>query len=436
MPRGPRRLTIAGRPDALTRYGGVYLLHRFFVRLGLKDAFAHLRVPRRNAQYSVGELLLALLYPLIVGLRRLETTRLLRTNGVFQYLTGLPRYPNATTLRRFLLTTAPQLVPQLRALHDRWLTRMQTHPRRRARTRYVFDLDSTVLVVYGTQEGAERGYNPSKRGRRSYHPLFCFEGETQEYWAGELRPGSAHTASGTLELLTQCLAKIPAAHRHVPVFARGDKGFYDRAIVEWFDDQGIGFVVVAKLTAPVRRRLSGLRYHTFRSELGVAEFPYQPTRWSKPYRFVVIRRPVCEDETAQAEQLTLFQLQGYRYQVLVTNLPLTPLNVWKFYNQRAGIEQLIRELKGDYGLGHIPTRHYLANEAYLHLLLFAYNTVVWFQQLCLPATWQTATLQRLREDLFVTPAYLTRTDNRPQLWVPNDELAIVWQAALKTIERL
>jgi hypothetical protein len=54
-------------------------------------------------------MILALLYPMILGLERIETTQLLRQNGVFQYLTGLPRYPDATTLRRFLLR-----LPQLR----------------------------------------------------------------------------------------------------------------------------------------------------------------------------------------------------------------------------------------------------------------------------------------------------------------------------------
>lgn len=48
-------------------------------------------------------MLLALLYPMLLGLERLESTHLLTRNGVFQYLTGLPTYPNATTLRRFLL---------------------------------------------------------------------------------------------------------------------------------------------------------------------------------------------------------------------------------------------------------------------------------------------------------------------------------------------
>ena len=39
--------------------------------------------------FCVGEMLLALLYPVILGLERIETTQLLRQNGVIQYLTGL-----------------------------------------------------------------------------------------------------------------------------------------------------------------------------------------------------------------------------------------------------------------------------------------------------------------------------------------------------------
>jgi hypothetical protein len=47
------------------------------------------------------------LYPMILGLERIETTQLLRQNGVFQHLTGLPSYPDATTLRRFLVRVGP-----------------------------------------------------------------------------------------------------------------------------------------------------------------------------------------------------------------------------------------------------------------------------------------------------------------------------------------
>lgn len=116
MGRGPRKVAIKFGATTLTRYGGVYLLHRFLSRIGFKDLVARqLRVTQRNNRYSVGQTLLALLYPMVLGLERIETTHLLRQNGVFQFLTGLPSYPDATTLRRFLLRLAPTILPKVRA---------------------------------------------------------------------------------------------------------------------------------------------------------------------------------------------------------------------------------------------------------------------------------------------------------------------------------
>jgi hypothetical protein len=126
MPRGPRKLGVRFGTASLTHYGGAYLLHRFLSRIGFKEAIArHVRVAQRNNRYSVGEVLL---YPMILGLERIETTQLLRQNGV-QYLTGLPSYPEATTLRRFLLRVAPTALPKVRALHDRFLRRMTVRPK-------------------------------------------------------------------------------------------------------------------------------------------------------------------------------------------------------------------------------------------------------------------------------------------------------------------
>jgi hypothetical protein len=431
MPRGPRKLAVRFGATTLTHYGGVYLLHRFLSRIGFKDAVArHVRVVQRNNRYSVGEMLLALLYPIMLGLERIETAQLLRQNGVFQYLTGLPSYPEATTLRRFLLRVAPSALPKLRTLHDQFLHRMTVRPRSPARL--IFDVDSTVLVVYGKQEQARIGYNPIKRGRPAYHPLLCFEGQSKDFWHGELRPGDAHTASGTVDLLTACFAKMPAGVRSVIV--RADKGFYDHTLVEWLEAQGAGFVIVARLTAPIKRKLAHLRYVTASRGVEVAEFRYQPTRWPHPYRFVAIRRPQPEEPT---EQLTLFKLGKYHYQVLVSNLPLQPLNLWRFYNDRAGIELLIKQLKGDYALGSIPTRHFFANETYFHLLLLAYNVVNWFKRLCLPPELQTATLQTLRYRILTMPAQLLRTGNRPRLVLPGSgPREAAWRHALRAIERL
>ena len=116
---------------------------------------------------------------------------------------------------------------------------------------------------------------------------------------------------------------------------------------------------------------------------------------------------------------------------------MQPLNLWRFYNDRAGIELVIRQLKRDYALGHIPGHHFFANETYFHLLLLAYNLVNWFKRLCLPQEFQSATLQTLRQQILLMPAQLVRTGNRSRLNLPaSGRRELAWLHALRTIERL
>src|SRR6266566_6806039 len=128
MRRGPRNLQISADGIGLTQFGGVALIEHFFQRLGLRGALArHIRFAQRNNRYSISETLEALLYPLILGLGRIETTEPLRHNGVFHYLTGLPGYPAATSLRRFLERFAHAGRNAFLKLHDRWRTEMIGH---------------------------------------------------------------------------------------------------------------------------------------------------------------------------------------------------------------------------------------------------------------------------------------------------------------------
>jgi Transposase DDE domain group 1 len=429
--RTPRHVIISFTGNSLTHFGGIYLLQSFFKQLKLRKQLRHyLQFNQRNNRYTIAEEILALVYPISLGLGRIETSHLLKHNGVFQYLTGLPTYPNPTTLRRFLLRMAPLALPKLRNFHDRLLLSMILKPE--PPTRVIFDLDSTVLILYGKQEMARIGYNPKKWGRPSYHPLLCFNGITKDFWHGELRPGDTHTATGTVELLKASFAKLPVSVKIVII--RADKGFYDHETIEYLESNKALFVIVAKLTGPVKRRISTLSYQVHSSGLETAEFMYQPTRWKKEYRFVVVRRLIPEDPT---EQLTLFSMGKYSYQVLVTNMKLTPLHTWRFYNGRASVELIIKELKGDYPLGKIPTKHFAANQAYFHTLLFSYNLINWFKRLCLPKEFQNMTLNTLRARLLLIPSELVRSKNRPTLKLPANFLyRDAFEHAIKKIDKL
>jgi len=432
MRRSPKNLQISFSGRRLTHFGGLYLLQKFFQKIKLRSLLSqYLHFSQRNNRYSVAEEMLALIYPISLGLGRIETSHLLKHNGVFQYLTGLPTYPNPTTLRRFLLRMAPLTLPRLRKLHDRLLLWMILKPK--PPTRVIFDLDSTVLMLYGKQEMARIGYNPKKWGRPSYHPLLCFNGITKDFWHGELRPGDVHTATGTVELLKAVFLKLPPSVKAVII--RADKGFYDHETIEYLESKKALFVIVAKVTAPVKREITTLSYRIHSSGLETAEFMYQPTRWKKKYRFVVVRRLIPEDPT---EQLTLFSMGRYSYQVVVSNMKLTPLNTWRFYNGRAGVELIIKELKGEYPLGKIPTKYFSANEAYFHTLLFSYNLINWFKRLCLPRESQNMTLKTLQTRLLLIPGELIRSrGNTKTLKLPANFLyRDAFEYAMKTIENL
>jgi hypothetical protein len=416
MAKGLRNLPITFVEPHLTHFAGMVLIHAFCQRLGLKRLLQQaLRPAPRYREYHPAELVLALFYAIIVGLDRINATRILQYNGAFQRTVGLMRFPDQTALRRFLRRLTPRHIRQLVRLHDQLRRALCIRPR--PRRSLVLDLDSVVLVLYGPAEGARVGYNPKKRGRRSYHPLLCFEAHRQEFWHGSLRPGNTVAATGAVPFLRVCLAKVPRGMARSRIRLRGDASFFGKRVVEFLDGERVGYALVAREYRGIKALAQGCRFRKLRTGWEVGEFQYQPSRWRAPHRFVVVRRPIPTDPV-EAKQLTLFKDTTYAYHVLVTNLTTHPWRVWRFYAQRARVEQHIRELLYDYPLAKIPTGEWLPNVAFFQLLLFAFDLVHSFRRLCLPPTYRTTTLKTVRRELLVIPGRLVKSKNRYLLKLP------------------
>ena len=408
MRRAPRNLKIAYNHRGLTHYGGVFFFHEFVRVLQLRH-FLHRRLhyPRRNHDYSPPQMLLALVYPIMLGLDRLETAALLRANGTFQYLTGLPSYPDPQSLRRFLLQAPPDFREQLHAFNN-WLLQQFVH-RPEHRSRLILDLDSTVVTVFGRQEGAAVGYNPRYRGKRSYDPLLCLEAPSTYLWDAELRPGNAGTWEGSPGLLASCFLNVPADIRELRV--RADAGFGFDPVLSMLELRHAQYAVVARMTAGLKRKLGALRYERLNAGWEIGECEYRSQGWPQARRCIVARRRLGESEP----EPTLFTLERYAYRAWITNLSLSPAGVWHYYDGRAGMETRIRELREDFALRKIPTRAFQANALYLEVVRLAYNLVAAFQQTCAPEVWRNLTLNKLRHKLFWLPGELTRPQNRPTL---------------------
>lgn len=417
MPRtGAKNVKVSFTAGQLTHFGGVYLLHSFLQRLQFRTFLClRLQIHEHHNHFSMTERLFALLYPMILGLDTIELTTLLGTNGVFQYLTGLPRIPNPSTLRRFLVHNADTLLPKLHASHNLLRAHFLALPN--VHSSYWLDFDSTARTLYGNQEGAVKGYNPQHPGKKSYHPLICTEAHFQDCLGGELRYGNVHTAAGVENMLDGVLRILPADTRIMRV--RADAGFYDGDFVAKLLENRVEFAVVAHLTSPLKRRVPALRYTKVDQTYSATEFSYQPQGWKEKHRFVALRELLTAKRDAQ---LTLFKTKAYAYHVIVTNLPLTPYGVFTFYEDRSAMERVVRTLKEDYPFGTAPTGSFAANALYTELSLLAYNIVIWFRRLCLPDDWQSYTVATLRHRLLLIPGIFTRTGNRPVLKLPKNNL--------------
>jgi hypothetical protein len=407
MQYSPRNITVACNHKGLTHFGGIYFFHEFLRVLRLRHFLAQqLRYPRRNRRYSVSQMILALVYPLVLGLDRLETASFLRSNGTFQYLTGLPSFPDPQTLRRFLLQAPESFWRQVHSVNDRLLQHFIHVPDRRSRL--IFDLDSTVVTVFGHQEEAAVGYNPRYRGKRSYNPLLCVETNSTYLWDTELRAGNAGTWDGSLELLDTCFANVLPDIREIRL--RADSGFGFNPVLQALEQHSTDYVVVARMTKGLKALLPGLRYEPVNRIWEMAEFHHRPHGWPHARRFCVARRFIADDSGD-----TLFSLGRHVYRVWVTNMNLTPAGVWHFYDGRATIERRIAELREDFALHRIPTRSFASNALYLEIIRLAYNLVTAFQRTCLQPSWQNLTLSKLRFKLFLIPGELIRPQNRPVL---------------------
>jgi hypothetical protein len=417
MPKGPRKISFSFVEPHITHFGGMWVIQRFCNKLNLRRLIQrYVHVPGRASLYHPSELVQALLFAIITGFRRLNETEILQYNGAFGEMLGFSRFPDPSTLRRFLKRLPPKTIRQLARLHDSLRAYLFALPTRR--TTLTFDLDSTVLTIYGHAQRARVGYNPKKRGRRSYHPLLCFESHFQEFWHGSLRPGNTVGLTGVIPFLEVCFAKIPSTIAHSRIRFRMDSGFYSHALIAFLEAQGCGFVIVAKEYRHLKNRARGCRFRPLRSGWEVSEF-WEKVHYRAPKRnrFVVVRRPIPPDPE-EAKQLTLFRDQKYVYHIFVTNLALSPWRVYRFYNPRATIEKNIRELLEDYPLPQIPTQAWTANVAFFQMVLFAADIIHWFKRLCLPLTYRMSTLGTLSADFFEIPARLVRESKRTVVKLP------------------
>lgn len=383
--------------------------------IGLRQSVDELvRFERPKSRgYKPGFLAQLLIDQRVRGIDRIENSRVLACDRPFLEKIGLDSYPDPETFRRHLERYGEAGLEGLVDVNTRIL---QLFAELVGVQEVTVQLDSKVVQVHGQLEGAERGYNPARRGRLSY----CLKVATIQPYDlviyAELCPGNEVSATRVIEFYEESVRRLPT--NFVATCVRADKGYYSNLFVSRLEQDCVDYYLKARMTSDLRHHIDVyLRAEDYATEAGElfqhATTEYQPKSWPKPRTFAVVRRPKALHSAKESQYL--LELFRWRYEVVVTNRhEQSGLASWQAYNGRAQIENVIKELGAGFFITKQPSATFNANKASALIGVIAHNFVAFVKAHALPQSYATATIKTIRRILIDIPGRLVNHAGR---WV-------------------
>ena len=391
----------------VTAFGGLILVKRFIDRTGIREFLMtqDLPEPGSNAGYSPIHIIEAFWVSVWIGANRFAHTAILRFDHVLHEIFGWTRCPSDNTYERFFRKFDLEKSSNLFFSIGQWFFSQLRFDH------FTLDVDSSVWTRYGEQQGAQKGYNPKKRGRNSHHPLMAFVAEIKmvaNFW---LRPGNTSSANNVLNFLQETFSMLSGK---TVGLLRADGGFYNKGVLEWLEQRRIKYIIAIKMYPILKLAIKELKAWLELDEgIWISEMSYQANNWDKSRRIIVVRQHI--EQRPRATGKLLFKeedvYRNYRYHAFVTNLDLSAELVWELYRKRADAENRIKELEYDFGADNFCMKDFYATEAALRMVMTAYNLMSLFRL----AVMQTKVFQRIttiRFNCFSIGSWVVKSGNK------------------------
>jgi hypothetical protein len=394
----------------ITPWGGMVLMKKLIEKTGISEVLKRLPLPTQgsNRGYEPLQIIISFFVSVWCGASRFEHLEVTRQDEVIREMYEWKQMAGHKSFERYFKKFTRAINQNVFTDLYQWFFE-QIHF-----DNYTLDLDSTVMTRYGEQDGASKGYNPKKPGRKSHHPLMAFLSECRmvaNFW---LRSGDSHTANNFYSFLEDTLSRLKGKTIGL---LRADSGFYSKEIFDYLEKKTkpISYIIAARFYLPVKRAMASQKtWWKLDNGIDISETMYQSPQWEKPRRLVMIRQQIQERPKATGKPLRLFEDEGiyknYRYSCFITNMDLPVEQIWNLYRQRADAENRIKELKYDFGADSFNVKDFYATEAALNFVMIAYNLMSLFRQAVLQSN-QQQTLKTLRYKVFAVGSYLIKEGN-------------------------
>jgi len=329
-----------------------------------------------NATKSgVNQVLMAITLASISGIGRICRIATFSGDGLVKALLrfrkGINENAISATLKNLGQSGARKLQMLLLSRNTRWL-------RESGLENVTLDADSTVKSVCGHQQGAEKGYNTTKKGAKSYHSLLVFVSEMKLLYHAWLRTGSAYTANGIVDFLKEVKASLPENIKRV--FFRADSRFFSGALFDLLETYSWDYLVKVKLKNLEKLPKTQIWVELIDNKyVVICSFAYKANGWDKPRVLKAIRTVkeyVQVTYLGQEEILPVYQYVCY----IISSYDTDATQLHELYKQRSNSGTWIDQVKGHVMAGETLTDDFWANDILWQLSAFAYNILVMMRQ--------------------------------------------------------
>lgn len=327
-----------------------------------------------------------LMLGMLAGHRRYAHITALRGDAVAAQALGMNRIVSEDALRRAL-----ERIDE--ASSTAWMRPALMHSVREALDKpWVLDIDASIKPLYGRQQGAEIGYNPTKPMRPS-HVLHTFlVGNLRLVLDVQVSSGKQHTSVHAKPALARLLDELGDKR---PALVRGDSGYGNEGILVELEVRGQPYLLRLRQTKNVQRLVvqQFARQDWSRPDsqgCQMVEAQLQLLGWSSKRRVVIVRQRIKggiarERRIDGGRQLKL-DLQPsvhdgerlWEYAVLVTDVNYPIEAVGQLYRDRADAENGFDELKNQWGLSGFTTQDINRCQTTARACALVYNWWSWY----------------------------------------------------------
>jgi hypothetical protein len=417
----------------LTSFSGLTVFQTLFDHLSLKNSlracFKHRVV---SSIFGEASIVLLLVIHLLLGYRELRHLRFYQDDPMVKRVLGLTKLPDVATISRCLSSMDSESTNNLQCMmSDMVLNRLK----QLSLARVTLDFDGSVLGTGRFAEGAAVGFNKSKKGQRSYYPLYCTVAQTGQVFNILHRSGNVHDSNGAQDFIVSCIEQVRLALSGVIVEVRMDSAFFSDALINVLEDNSVEYTIsvpferlLALKTCVEKRR----KWCWLDDTSDFFEMRWKPKSWKTKRRFIIVRQ-ATQVQQKQPIQLYLFIPFDYQWEfkIVLTNKQLTPGKAVAYHNGRGSQESIFAELKSCNQMDYIPTKTWEGNKVYMFSAILAHNVSRELQMMSKlpgrsteekqPALWQFKKLGTLRKEIIQRAGRIIRPQGKLILSMATNE---------------